>query len=294
MTETLPAGYSYKSPSDGNIVVTLVAGQNSTDQNFVDLRITPSPTSAPTPGPTTAPTPLPSAVPTANPTALPTLQPTVAPTQSPTTAPTPVPLGSISGTVTDDLSKGNLSGVRITLIGTNGATIASTLTDSNGNYAFFDLPAGSYTVFEAPLTGFIYLTPVDGKIPVTLSGGQNVTGQNFVDRRLTSSPTSSPTPAPTADPTPLPTARPTPVPTANPTLSPTASPTSSPTQAPTPVPLSCISGNVGEDLFQGNVGPLAELRLRSSRRSRDSSLNLPSRTPKETTLSAIFRLQNTT
>ena len=157
----------------------------------------------------------------------------------------------------DDLSKGNLPGARITLIGTNGATIASTVTDSNGNYAFFDLPAGSYTVFEAPLTGFINLTPVDGKIPVTLSGGQNVTGQNFIDRRLTSSPTSSPTPAPTADPTPLPTARPTPVPTANPTISPTASPTSSPTQAPTPVPLSCISGNVGEDLFQGNVGPLA-------------------------------------
>ena len=110
MTETLPTGYAFKSPSDGNVVVTLVAGQNSTDQNFVDLRITPSPTSAPTPGPTKAPTPLPSAVPTASPTSLPTLKPTVAPTQNPTTAPTPVPLGSISGNVKDDLSKGNLLG----------------------------------------------------------------------------------------------------------------------------------------------------------------------------------------
>ena len=83
VTETLPSGYAYKSPKDGNIVVTLVAGQNSTDQNFVDLRITPSPTSAPTQGPTKAPTPLPSAVPTASPTSLPTLKPTVATNSKP-------------------------------------------------------------------------------------------------------------------------------------------------------------------------------------------------------------------
>ncbi|MBK9462214.1 MAG: carboxypeptidase regulatory-like domain-containing protein [Sphingobacteriales bacterium] len=43
-------------------------------------------------------------------------------------------------------SETGLPGVTITLYDSNGDVIATTTTDSNGNYVFEGLPAGDYTV----------------------------------------------------------------------------------------------------------------------------------------------------
>ena len=171
-------------------------------------------------------------------------------------------LGSISGNVMEDLDNDDvgdvdLAGVNITLLDGSGNVIASRLTDSDGNYVFSDLPAGTYSVVEKNLPGYLDVSdvegnPLDNKILVVLSPGNNITGRDFVDRLPTLSPTPgptyrptpgptyrptvSPTPGPTANPTSLPTSDPTPGPTTRPTANPTPDPTYRPTPSPTPEP----------------------------------------------------------
>jgi hypothetical protein len=77
---------------------------------------------------------------------------------------------SISGTVTDS-GGGALSGATMTL---SGASSATTVTDTNGNYSFGSLADGSYTVTPS-LTGYTF-SPAS--LTVTVNGG-DVTGQNF-------------------------------------------------------------------------------------------------------------------
>ena len=75
----------------------------------------------------------------------------------------------------------------VTLYDTSGTEIAQTVTDSAGNYVFFDLLAGNYVVVESNLPGYIdvfdvFGNPLDNIVNVTLTGGENKTDQDFVDR----------------------------------------------------------------------------------------------------------------
>ena len=159
---------------------------------------TPSPTAAPssspTGTPTVNPTPGPTALPTPSPTAAPTSSPTGTPTANPTSRPTPVPLGSISGTVTedtdnDDIGNVGIGGVTITLLNTADLSTLTTVTDNNGVYVFYNLPVGTYVVKETNLPRYVDVTdvfgsPLDNMVNVTLTGGENKTGRDFVDERL--------------------------------------------------------------------------------------------------------------
>ena len=66
--------------------------------------------------------------------------------------------------------------------------MATTLTDSKGEYLFVDLPAGVYSVTETNLAGFSDVSDVDGvndnKVVVSLTfANLNSTENNFVDER---------------------------------------------------------------------------------------------------------------
>jgi von Willebrand factor type A domain/SdrD B-like domain len=103
-------------------------------------------------------------------------------------------LGGISGTVLEDTNHdgtGNtpLGGVTITLWTADETVVAVTVTDSSGNYAFVDLPAGDFVVVQTNLAGYSDVSdtggdPLDNRIPVKLAVGENSIGNNFVDERL--------------------------------------------------------------------------------------------------------------
>lgn len=101
--------------------------------------------------------------------------------------------GSISGTKYEDIT-GNgfssddysdpLSGVTIDLLNSSGKIIATQKTDSNGNYDFTGLSAGSYTVKEVVPSGYVETGPTSnsGTYPITLtSSNLNSSGNNFDD-----------------------------------------------------------------------------------------------------------------
>jgi len=104
-------------------------------------------------------------------------------------------LGSISGQVRyDSDNDGNpadsdnpIAGVTIELYDGSGNLIASTVTDSLGNYTFAELPPGNYTVVEVNPPGFTSTYDLDGPgntldiISVALSPGQNSTGNDYLD-----------------------------------------------------------------------------------------------------------------
>ncbi len=90
----------------------------------------------------------------------------------------------LSGTVTLDHSNG-LSSVTLTLQDGNGNIVGTTQTDSQGNYQFDNLPAGSYTIVESiptgtgaytstPLYGAGTATSLNVNLPTT-----GLTNQNF-------------------------------------------------------------------------------------------------------------------
>ena len=85
----------------------------------------------------------------------------------------------------NDTGDVDLSGVTITLYDANGDVVATRLTDTEGNYVFYDLPSGDYTVIETNLPGYLDVSDVDGPndntINVPLGRGENVTGRDFVD-----------------------------------------------------------------------------------------------------------------
>jgi len=85
---------------------------------------------------------------------------------SPSTSvsPTESGVGSISGSVSEDTNNDesrdeDLTGVVIILKDRLGLIVATTLTDSLGDYVFYDLPGGKYSVIETNLPE----TPLDVK-----------------------------------------------------------------------------------------------------------------------------------
>ncbi len=118
--------------------------------------------------------------------------------------------GTISGNVkadtnNDDTGDLNLAGVTITLRDSGDTTtIATTTTDSSGNYSFTNVTPGSYLVKETNLG--IYSSDVsdedsvndgandsdtnssttDNTLPVDLVAGESDTGNDFVDENNTS------------------------------------------------------------------------------------------------------------
>ena len=90
-------------------------------------------------------------------------------------------LGSLSGTKyevnSDSTQVGStgLSGWTVNLF-LNGQFYATTTTDSNGNYSFNGLLPGNYSTFEALVSGW---TQIYGTNPVSLTAGQDSTGNNF-------------------------------------------------------------------------------------------------------------------
>ena len=90
----------------------------------------------------------------------------------------------------DDVGDAALSGVVIELRdrGASDTVIGTRLTDSSGNYAFYDLPAGSYAVVETNLAGYLDVWDAEGdrfdsSVRVELTNGQNETERNFVDEK---------------------------------------------------------------------------------------------------------------
>ena len=68
--------------------------------------------------------------------------------------------GSIQGNVkedvnNDDLGDINLLFVQIQLTSSDGVLVSTTLTDVDGNHAFYDIPPGFYTVVELTLPTFL-------------------------------------------------------------------------------------------------------------------------------------------
>ena len=100
-----------------------------------------------------------------------------------------VVLATMSGTVfedTDNDGDGNvkLSGVLIMLQDIAGTVLATTLTDSEGTYKFFDLQTGTHYVLQDNL-GSYDVKDKDGgnpnNITVSVIGGDDSMGNDFVD-----------------------------------------------------------------------------------------------------------------
>ena len=121
---------------------------------------------------------------------------------SPSATPSGLPLGSISGNVkedvdNDDTGEANLVGVTITLLDSSNSVDATTLTDSNGDYLFIDLPVGVYSVSKTNLAGYSDVSDVDGtndnRIGVSLTfTNLNLIKNDFVDELSSLSPSASP------------------------------------------------------------------------------------------------------
>lgn len=109
---------------------------------------------------------------------------------------------NVSGRVTKNGSTG-LSSALMTC--SDGFISRTTLSDSNGNYAFSQLTAGRNITVSAIKVGYVFAT---GSVLIS-NLTANKTGVNF-------SATAAPTPTPTPTPTPAPTATPTPTPTPTP------------------------------------------------------------------------------
>jgi len=100
-------------------------------------------------------------------------------------------LAFVSSEDVDDDNDGDddLSGVFVTLSDESGATVATTLTDSEGNYVFYDVLAGDYTASETDPVDLVSVSDIDGgdenEIAVTIGGSDplNSTGNDFVDEK---------------------------------------------------------------------------------------------------------------
>jgi S-layer protein (TIGR01567 family) len=80
-----------------------------------------------------------------------------------------------------DQGETGLANWEIRLTDNQGKTITN-MTDSNGNYFFGGLAAGTYTVAEIPQGGWTQTFP-SGTHTVVLTAGQQVTGKNFLNQR---------------------------------------------------------------------------------------------------------------
>jgi|GEM_PF-6452990 len=76
-----------------------------------------------------------------------------------------------------DPGEAGIGGATVTIFDANGNVIGSTVTNSNGNYTFPNLPDGTYTV-SVSVPGGSTLTTA-GSFTVTVSGGQNFVDADF-------------------------------------------------------------------------------------------------------------------
>ena len=103
-------------------------------------------------------------------------------------------VSSLSGSVIDQTTGAGIFNVTMTLTTVNSlgqtVVVATTTTDTNGNYSFSNLPAGTYTITETLPTGFTDVGNVAGsaggstgynQITFTLGPGVNATGYNFLN-----------------------------------------------------------------------------------------------------------------
>lgn len=98
-------------------------------------------------------------------------------------------LADVSGTVFNDVNKNGLQNptepgipdVTVCLVNNSGVTVACTVTDANGDYSFFDVPPGNYTVVVtddlATLEDYVLTSGLD-EIPITV-GGTDITNVDF-------------------------------------------------------------------------------------------------------------------
>ena len=94
---------------------------------------------------------------------------------------------SVSGEAYNDLNgdgtlnsgEPGLAGWTVNLLNSSSQVVATTTTDSHGNYAFTITTPGSYTVQEVLQSGFAFTAPASGTYAETLTAGQSVTGLNF-------------------------------------------------------------------------------------------------------------------
>ena len=113
-------------------------------------------------------------------------------------------LGSISGTVledtnNDDVGDTPIEGVEVALLDENGDPVLddagnpiTDITDANGDYNFDNLPPGDYQVVETDPDGYVSVSDTDGannntvgdETPITVVGGQDTPGNDFVDEQL--------------------------------------------------------------------------------------------------------------
>ncbi len=92
--------------------------------------------------------------------------------------------GSISGTKFNDMNDNGIIdgldvGIQSWKIRLSGDAVDSTLTDINGNYTFFALAPGNYTVSEAAQPGWTQTFPLSGSYSIVLGAGQNLPGRSF-------------------------------------------------------------------------------------------------------------------
>jgi hypothetical protein len=104
---------------------------------------------------------------------------------------TPIKLPYISGTVKEDTNnsgQGNVTSGDIPianvliLLGnsTNGNIVATTLTDSNGFYAFVNMKPGNYFVVEQNPSGYVDVADFDGGPNLSNISVPGVSGGNFL------------------------------------------------------------------------------------------------------------------
>ncbi|MFB3765859.1 MAG: SdrD B-like domain-containing protein [Methanotrichaceae archaeon] len=113
--------------------------------------------------------------------------PVITPAEAaPENVPAPVPAATtfaIMGIVTNETGNMGLSDWMVNLEEPAGAVIANTTTNSNGSYAFSNLNPGTYVVAEVLPTGWVPVTPADGKYTVNLTD-KDVTGINFANEEM--------------------------------------------------------------------------------------------------------------
>jgi hypothetical protein len=90
-------------------------------------------------------------------------------------------INDLNGNGSIDVGEMGLANWEIKLTDSQGIIITNT-TDSNGNYFFGGLAAGTYTVAEVPEGGWIQTFPT-GTHTVVLAAEQHVNGKNFLNHR---------------------------------------------------------------------------------------------------------------
>jgi len=93
-----------------------------------------------------------------------------------------------SDTDNDGIGNTNLSGVVISLFDSVGTTIATTVTDANGNYQFSELSPGIYDIVQTQPSDFDNVSDTQGandnQVRVNLAPGETSSNNDFVEEPL--------------------------------------------------------------------------------------------------------------